>query len=960
MRLFRKSMLSATVLALSTAAVVTVTAQPAQAQTYTSAPLTAWAYTDAARPTTADPNPSGDAPIGASDDAGTRHVRRAYFTFDITAYRSQILHRATLYSSERTVRDCTAAAPIEVWRTKPVTATTTWAKAPKALELVGQYTLGKGIICPGAYLGIDVIPAIEAALDRREKTITFEVRVAASAENDLAVARTMRQFALSTASNHAPVVSAPKLLNPDRPCGTLEKHPFAGGPYTRFNVQAADADGDYARITYATWPVAEPEKRVESTSIERDLREFPDGTVIAWQAQARDNDDAGPWSRTCYLTVDNTAPAKAPVVFSKKYNVPGYPGSGGQGVAGAFVFDAEGDRDIVSFEYRLSSGFLQSAKAGRPGGRARVELTPANDGRQRVEARSVDRAGNRGPFQTYEFWVRDTAPFAEIDVAGVNLTSHITLGSRAAEATSFGYALNGGTEVRVAVVDGKGTGEIVFPSAGSHTVALRAYAGNKLLGADTETVRVSDAPGIASEEFNWLSSPLSGEPGSFRFTPRTTDVVAYRYEFDNGEQGTVDAGADGTAVLEWTPQDGRYYEITVVSVRADGSVTEPAREQFFVISTKPYLSSDYGTNWPDTDGVGRPVTVSIDSDLPGVTGFVYSFDGGAEKETTDGAHAYVDVVPRHAGENTFTARARRSDGTLSPAATLTFTVTDAPVVDVKGPYGQTPMIGREATFTIAPAVPGIVGYRYNWGGWGEEQQLAADADGNATLVWTPESGSYEMLVIYGVTADGTVTESRTVGFGIDDQNVSVSATWSEWWPSGGMGVPGRIGFHASPSEATKRYLWRVGDGPMQAVDRDPDALVTDVPYTPDSSGELVVQVQREFVDGVLSTISEHRLLVGTMPLVEADRLQDNQWNGEPGEAGVFRFSGGTTGIVSYDYRVEDYTAGTEAATGTVAADGTGAAQVSFTPAESHYYIVTVTGRTADGTVTDQGRLSFSV
>lgn len=955
----RKSLLSAAVVALSTSTFLTMTAQPAQAMNYTAGELTAWAYTDSGRPTTADPNPEGDVPLGATDG----HVRRAYFTYDLTPYRSQVVHKANFYSSERSVRDCTATAPIEVWRTRPVTATTTWATPPKALELVAEHTLGKGIICPGAYLGIDVLPQVQAALDRREKSITFEVRVAASAENDPAVARTMRRFGLSFWSNHAPTVSEPKLLYPDRPCGTLRKHPTAGGASTRFNVQATDPDGYPPSVYYASWPVDQPEKRVESTSITRDLREFADGTIIAWAAQARDRDDAGPWSRTCYLTVDNTAPAKAPVVFSRKYDTATYPGTGGEGVPGTFVFDAEGDRDVVGFDYALnSSSATRSVAAGRPGGRARIEITPTWARGNEIRVRSYDLAGNRSAWQTYAYWVKNTAPLAEIDVAGVGLTSHITLSSSAEGLTGFGYALNGGAEVRVPAVDGKGTGEIVFPSVGDHTVTERAYAGRKLLSAQTETIRVSDAPGIASKEFNWQTSPISGVAGSFTFTARTTDVVSYRYHFDGGEQTTIEAGPDGSAVLKWTPENGGYYDITVVAVRADGTTTESASEHFFVIDTKPYLSTDYGQNWPDNDGVGLPATVYIDSDLPGVTGFVYSFDGGPEKETTDGAHAYIEVVPQHAGENTFTARARLADGSLSPARTLTFTVGDAPLVTVKGPYGVSPMAGREATFTIKPAVPGVVGYHYGWDIWGENQQeLAANADGSAELVWTPEYGGYQALMVSSVTADGTVSTGRVFSFSVDEATVSVSATWNPWSPSGGMGVPGRIGFDALPSEATKRYLWRVGDGPMQSVERDENMLVTEVPYTPDRTGELVVYAQREFIDGALSPVTEYRMLVGTMPLVEADRLQGGTWNGDAGEAGVFRFSGGMPGIVGYDYRVEDYTAGTDVATGSVTADSAGVAEVSFTPETAHHhYIVTVTGRTADGTVSDQGRLAFTV
>jgi hypothetical protein len=939
-------------------ALVTTSAQPALAVDYATVGPAAWTWTDSAQPAVPAPNPAGDAPVGATADGGLTHTRRAYFTFDLTALRGPVLHEANLLSQERTVADCTRTAPLEIWRTKPVTAATTWAKAPKALEKVTERTMGAGTHCPGYYLSVDVLPQVEAALQRREKSITFEVRLAAPAETDPAVARTLRPFRLAVGSNNAPVVTEPKLTFPDRPCGTLEKHPTAGGGYVYMSVKVTDADGDYPTVRYAHWPVEHPDQRTESTTRSLNLTGYPDGTVIAWAAQAEDYDDASPWTKTCYLTVDNTAPATAPVVFSRKYGVPSYPGSGGQGIEGTFVFDAEGDRDVLGFDYSLNDRLVTGLAANHPGGRARAKITPTAHGPSRLQVRSYDGAGNRGPWTTYSFWVRNTAPDIEIDVAGVGLTSHAVFYTAAAEATEIGWTLNGGTESRVPVVDKKATAELVFPAKGSHTVVARTYARKKLLGTHTQSVQVTDEPRVTSEKFTWDSETVSGESGSFSFTPRAPGVVAYRYDFSHGDEQTIDAAADGAAVLQWTAERGGHFDLTVRAVFADGTVSDPVTYGFSVIDARPEVWSDAGQNWPDTSGVGRPVRVSLYSGLRDVTGFVYTFDGQPEKETTDGFSSFVDVVPTHAGESLFVVRARLADGSLSLSRTLPIVITSGPVVDVRGPYGGEPFQGMEATVTFKPALPDVVEYRYSFSD-GEEHTLAARPDGSATLDWTAPTWSYESMQVTSVSADGTVSDTRQWGFRVGNPAVDVSASWSDYWPTGGPGIPGRIEFHTWDGPV-QRYLWRAGDGPVQSVAPVEDVFVMSVPYTPDRSGPMTIQAQREFPDGRLSPVTEITVIVGTAPRVESDFLVEEQWNGPAGEPVVLRLSGGLPGVVSYDYRVIDYYYDNEVAAGTLTAGGDGVAELSFTPPKASFYVLTVTGRTGDGATTDERRVRFDV
>ncbi|MEV6346468.1 hypothetical protein [Actinoplanes sp. NPDC051851] len=836
---------------LATTVLVGLAADPAQAQTYGSLPLLGWAYTDSADPSTPHPDPAGNFLIGTrTDTAGTAHTGRAYFTYDITGMRDQVLHRVTFYTYERTVDDCTKVAPIQMWRTTPVTAATTWDDAPEERELLGERSYGSGVICPGAYLDVDMIPAVQAALARDETSITVEVRISATGEDAAGLARTMSKAAISYAVNHAPVVSGVKLRYPDAGCGTTEEPPPASKS-VQFQATVTDADpSDYARIYYAYWPADRPDQRKETAYATPDLTGIADGTVIAWTAQGRDNDDAGAWADTCYFVLDTVAPATPPVVSSEKYPTTTYPGTGGPGVPGTFVFDADGDVDTVAFDW-YEDALITRVVPDHPGGRAEAVVTPRYSGPKTLKVAAVDAAGNRTAWVEYRYLVRDTAPFAVFELNGVGLTSHITLSSSAAEVTGFGYAVDGGPEVRVPAVDRTGKGDLVFDSVGTKTVVERAYAGDEVIGVHTDQIGVSDAPKITSAEFSWSASPVAGRAGTFTFAPRTTDVVAYRYGFGDGNNQSVDAGADGTAELSWTPQEGGYYTIYVTSVDADGDVSEVGTSSFWVIDPHPVVSANtYGAQ------VGQPISVDAWSDLPDAVAIVYSFDGGPQ-QTVDGAWAWFEVVPTHAGDSDLVVWARLADGGLSPATTTVLHVSSAPAVTAQGPFSADAVELRPVTFTFTAAQAGAASFRYTVGSRydGEEHPehtVAAGADGTATVTYdVPAYWGDVTVTVASLTGDGTASDSAEFSVAVRNPRVAVTGSVS------GAGVPAQFGFSGYElNEYTESFLWHVGDGAVQEVAYDPLAWETTVSYTPETAGAATLYVQRRFTDGSLSPITE--------------------------------------------------------------------------------------------------------
>ncbi|WP_116066727.1 hypothetical protein [Asanoa ferruginea] len=933
-----------------TAAVLT-TGSPASAAEPSYAPLSSWAYLDSQSPNAKFVDAAVAPPVGTSrDDAGRKHTYRSFFTYDLTSFKGTVVHSSYLYTNEDTVDDCSAPATIEVWRTRPVRDNTTWQRPPAELEKLLSTQRGAGAIYCPSYLGFDMVPTLNAALARHDKSITIEFRVTASQEADARTGRTFEKPSLSATVNHPPTVTNLHLGYPDRPCGTLAK-PSPAARSAVFSATANDADeGDRPTVLYAIWPVDHPDQRREFHDYYgTDLSDYADGTLLAWQAQASDYYDAGPWSANCYLRMDRTAPANPPNVSSRTYPEGNTPG-GGTGMEGTFRFDAAGDRDVVAFAWRDSLGYSGQVAAKRPGGKAIFKYTPRLSYSSDLYVASVDAAGNRGPEKDYEFRIAETAPYAEVTMNGVGLPSTISFVAPKPETTAFGFQLEGGTEVRVPAVDGKATGHITFTATGGVDLAVRSYAKNKLIGQDSLQIWVTDAPGVESAEFNWETDQVAGTTGTFRFTPHNSDVVAYEYNLDD-EWKTIPAADDDTAVLTWTATPG-WHSMTVRSVKADGSTSMDADYQFSIIDTRPTAYSNDLNSWPRRDGVGLPLRVELGSQLPNLTGFAFRFDGGAEQTVPSegNPYAYIDVTPTHAGDNTVVVQALLADGTRSPATTYTFGIWSGPVV-THTPEGSG-TVGRPMTFTFHPGLPNVVSYRYSLG-YAEEETIAAGPDGTASVTWTPSSWGYDTVRVTSVSADGTESDLRTEPLDIRDNRVDVYSTYDS--SRLGIGWTGSFFFYTQLFGEVTEYHYRVNDGPEQVLPASTEGTSTLVAVPFERNGTNTLHVQSLTASGELSPVTDYDFTVGTAPYVVSAQYPNGTWSGGGGVPGTFEFSGGTPGIVSFSWKIDD------GPSTDVPADSAGKASITYTPAEDHEtHTLSVTGHKGDGTDTDTTTYSIYV
>ncbi|MEV0719733.1 hypothetical protein [Asanoa sp. NPDC050611] len=509
-------------------------ATPAQAYGIQTVSSTGWAYTDSQLPDSSFVDPAGDAPIGSwADAAGKRHKSRSYFTIDVSTFAGKAVHEADLVLWERSAADCAQAQPVELWRTDPVTATTSWNHAPKQRELLATVQAGgAGQSCPGP-LEWDVAPALQKLAARGERTLTVEVRVPRGVEGDLTHGRKLKTPAvLDTMTNTPPTVARTGLEYPSWACGTARK-PQPVGPRTyNLMVQMSDVDSpDQLNGEFAVWPVGHEDQRVERSGarfgslskLEWDMSQHPDGTVLAWTARAFDGHDYSAWAKPCYVVVDAFAPA-APVVGSALYPNDGA-AHGGPNVTGTFTFT--GGADVVGYYWGQHGEATTFVPASKPGAAVSLQYAPGSSGSDALYVRAVDSADNRSPITEYDFEVRSTAPDVRVTMGGVGLPSRLDITTRFPGVTGFGYRIGAADEVRVPAVAGAASVDVVFPAPGWVPVEVRAYAGSEFLGAYKEDVNVVDKPHVESADFGAGHDGVYGQPGTFTFRPGRAGVVAY-------------------------------------------------------------------------------------------------------------------------------------------------------------------------------------------------------------------------------------------------------------------------------------------------------------------------------------------------------------------------------------------------------------------------------------------------
>ncbi|WBB73645.1 hypothetical protein O7602_28960 [Micromonospora sp. WMMD1128] len=947
-----RNLLAATLSMMVAAGTVVATAAPAAAYDVRYETSTAWGWTDSKTPGKNNLNRPGDLPVGTWKDAkGHPHTSRAYLTFDISRYRGADIERAVLDVKETAGADCTKRPKIELWRTSPYTAKSSWRKPPADLGLVDNRQLTNQTVCPAPRVEFDASEGLRQALAEGRSTLTLSLRLPADAEQDPTLARRYAVKAgISIDYNFRPGVPTELETTAGTACTTAEPYQVVRSPTLSGVVHDRDRNDtggtDQLTALFAAWPVDQPDARVEQTDYARDGERavgrfdqmwpvpFEHDRTYAWRMRSADSRATGDWSPICYFRYDVRGPATPPTVtstdFPDDYELhPGLPG--------AFTFTANGATDVVTYGYSLNYGSEKTVDADRPGGSATVTLTPGRLGNT-LRVWSLDAVGNRSATTDYTFFAEDVSPIVDgrLDEIGVPATFQVR--SQLDGVVRYRYGLDGDPERTVdAAADGTAAFTVTATRGGNRTLSVTGVTAAGVEVTATREFSLPTEPKISAtvyEEYGVGGG--QGVPGVFTFTPRVPDTVSYRYHF-NGEEGTVRANADGTASITWTPTAAGWVDLGVWGVSRDGTESEPATWFFQVRDLLPGVYSSL--YWPDqwAGGPGQAGEFRLSSEVPDTVAYRYRFDGGAEQSVDADANGYATVgwTPEQGGTHTLTVRGVTLDGTVSAERTYTFLVNDAPLVSSEQYPKETNsgLPGVAGVFTVTPQRPGMVKYHYTF--WGEETKTVdAAADGTASIIWTPETSGWRQLTVIGETADGTSTQPREYTFSVREPKPTiVSYLYNEYDPQGGIGVAGAFRFDSELPD-TIAFVYRLNGGPEQTV-AVTDGTAAELTITPDRGFRNTLTVRARSAAGELSPEASYSFVVSTAPAISSTTYPYGEPGGGVGVPGVFTFTPGMPDVESYVYQFDN---GPEI---TVPAGADGSASVTLTPTEARWYPISV-------------------
>ncbi|MFK3984635.1 hypothetical protein ACI2K4_30210 [Micromonospora sp. NPDC050397] len=611
-------------------AVIGATAPAAAAPHWQRPPSLQVGHTDSATPKTAYPNDHQQhMPLGTwLDEAGAVHTSRVYATFDISMFEGTKIYDGDLFIRESSAADCSKRA-IEVWRTKPVVGIPTWNRAPAPLVKTDEILTPE--FCPTASITFEVADAVRDAVQKRQRYVTFEIRVPEQYETDPSYGRRLNWYnsvSISIQANALPTVDSEHLYNGGFACTTLKPYPRLGYFGSLLQAVGSDADEQDAgniRTTVAIWPTGKPENRVEFTgengisgranSVSLPEGTLVDGTSYVWQARTGDGADVSAWSKKCYFTYDRTNPS-SPTVSSSNYPRLETGVDAPVGEPGIFTFSGDGKKDVAGFAYSWQEFGVNgcqyggdhgqlvcrdpfdspgTVRAATPGGSATVTLSPPRSGGQRLYVRSIDLAGNASPVVTYEVRVPYSTPTVT-SVGGPPVWNEPVqlrfAPANGVTATEYEYTLDGG-EPQTVQANEDGFGHLLFHASdvNGHHVKVRSHSSNGFVSDEANWWASFDpGPGVRSDVYGSSWEPVGGVgvPGEFVFSPPPgwTDTATYQYRFGGGEPIQVPAGPDGRATIAWTPTESGPMSLVVYAISSDGTYSEyPTLHSFEVAAT---------------------------------------------------------------------------------------------------------------------------------------------------------------------------------------------------------------------------------------------------------------------------------------------------------------------------------------------------------------------------------------
>ncbi|MFC0529733.1 LamG domain-containing protein [Phytohabitans kaempferiae] len=366
--------------------------------------------------------------VGYDGWSGQAKVSRAFYRFDTSplvgkVIRSAIFAHKQIHSPNHNCNATSYGPGVQLGRTGAISASTVWP-GPSWLSTLSTNTMvhGHSSSCPGWDRNEwTATAAVTAAAAEGATTLTLGLRSANESDRD-----GWRQYdndasypVLTVDYNTVPAVPANlRTTSPATACVRGSARPFIPNDAPIFWARLADADSAVqnvrAQFEYGLVGAATPLGTITTAyagagDFSAQAPALAEGTYT-WRARASDSISWSGYSAACEFTVDATAPRATPVVSSAQFPENAWAETG-VGVAGTVTIDANVDTDVASYEYAFNTTVFTSAGAPASlSGPVTLTLTPRTFGPQVLHARSVDRAGNRGPVRSYFFKIPAAAP----------------------------------------------------------------------------------------------------------------------------------------------------------------------------------------------------------------------------------------------------------------------------------------------------------------------------------------------------------------------------------------------------------------------------------------------------------------------------------------------------------------------------------------------------------------------
>ncbi|MFM9691837.1 LamG-like jellyroll fold domain-containing protein [Streptomyces europaeiscabiei] len=417
-----------------------------------------WLYVSSANPSTEFHKFKKDEGVGrCSADtiggiyyvcSGSPYTNRMYFQFSTDGWKNRTVSKAVFEVYESFSFSCTkSTVNLHMVAEGGVDSATNWNNRPKDGDLMVDKTVayGRGDSCSP-----DAPPSWVDFADNAEESnenLTSSVRKKAAGEDPIAFSlraadegdpNSWKRFRGDNAKLVVTYNTRPnkptgeKLSNPEEKTCTTDntKRPWIRDATPAMSVTGTDADshtdgtGQNLTATFRVWDQVDGRPMVyegkdgpqNEGRFERGIpvRELKHGHGYKWHAQTYDGStgklkDSGysEWSDWCEFVVDVERPDTKPRVepVASEADLPA-------GAKRHFTLSANGNSDSVFkndvefYEWDLGNDTpTRKAEPATLGGNATIEVAPSTFGPNVLYARSVDRAGNRGPLEKYFFTV---------------------------------------------------------------------------------------------------------------------------------------------------------------------------------------------------------------------------------------------------------------------------------------------------------------------------------------------------------------------------------------------------------------------------------------------------------------------------------------------------------------------------------------------------------------------------